>query len=132
MKNLRYDNGGGVENKKTTPSHIVKFKKTFAEGGLNTRMRSWYMKTFPQDERGEYMNSYNTFEDLWNALQNKENVYNVIGEGDSLIRERLFDKLSQIKGVKYKDVYNLWLESDDDDYFAQGGGVSGLDDLIRG
>ena len=132
MKNRRYDNGGGVENKKTTPSHIVKFKKTFADGGLNTKMRNWYMKTFPQDERGDYMNSYNTFEDLWNALQNKENVYNVIGEGDSLIRERLFDKLSQIKGVKYKDVYNLWLESDDDDYFAKGGSVSGLDDLIRG
>ena len=127
-----FEEGGGVGNTKTTPSHIVKFKQDFAEGGLNTRIRTWYMKTFPQDERGQYIDLYNTFADLWNALQNKENVYNVIGEGDSLIRERLFDKLSQLKGVKYMDVYNLWLESDDDDYFAQGGGVSGLDDLIRG
>jgi antirestriction protein len=130
-KGNRYEGGGGVEDKKTTPSHIVKLKQDFAEGGLNTRMRTWYMKTFPKDDRGQYMDLYNTFEDLWNALQNKQNVYNVIGEGDSIIRERLFDKLSQIKGVKYMDVYNLWLESDDDDY-AQGGGISGLEDLIRG
>jgi antirestriction protein len=126
----QYADGGEVDGKKL-PQNIQKFKDNFAEGGLNTRMRTWYMKTFPQDERGQYIDLYNTFADLWNALQNKQNVYDVIGEYDSLIRERLFDKLSQIKGVKYMDVYNLWLEIDDDEY-AQGGGISGLDDLIRG
>ena len=128
-KGNRYEGGGGVEGKKTTPSHIVKFWQDFAQGGLNTRMRTWYMKTFPKDDRGQYMDLYNTFEDLWNALQNKQNVYNVIGEGDSIIRERLFDKLSQLKGVKYMDVYNLWLESDDDDY-AQGGGINSTYALV--
>ena len=119
----KFDMGGGVDsNGKPIPQYILEFWKNFADGDENTKIRSWYMKAFPQDNRGKYLDLYNTFEDLWNAIHNNQNVYHIMGERDSLIRERLFDKLSQIKGVKYDYIYDKWLESDDDT-FADGGGV---------
>ena len=119
-----YAGGGGVDSKgKPIPKHILEFWKNFADGDVNTRMRSWYMKTYPQDNRGQFIDLYNTFEDLWTAIQNNEDVYNVIVEGDSLIRERLFDKLSKIKGVKYNYIYNKWLFNSYNDEYAKGGGV---------
>ena len=122
--NESFATGGGVKSENPIPSYILEFHKKFADGDENTKIRSWYMKTYPQDNRGKYINLYNTFKDLWSAIQNNEDVYGVIVEGDSLIRERLFDKLSQIKGVPYKVIYNKWLESDlKYGHYAKGGGV---------
>jgi hypothetical protein len=38
-------------------------------------------------------------------------IYDVIGVGDSVIRERLFEHLSEIKDVNYDYIYKKWLES---------------------
>lgn len=114
----KFKNGGGVgENSK-----IAEFHKNFADGGKNTKIKSWYIKTYPQSKRAKYIDIYSTFEDLWNAIENNLNVYGIIGDKDSQIRETLFEKLSQIKGVKYKYIYNKWLDSDEDKY-AKGGYV---------
>lgn len=118
LEGTKYKKGGGVEKN----SKIAEFHKNFADGGQKTKIRSWYIKTYPKDNRGKYIDLSNTFEDLWNAIQNKENVYDVIVEGDSLIRERLFEKLSQIKGIKYIDIYNKWLDSDENE-MANGGNL---------
>ena len=57
----------------------------------------------------------NTFEDLFNTLKNKIDVYSLFGVGDSVIRERLFERLAEIEGVKYSYIYDLWMQGDDSD-----------------
>ena len=43
-------------------------------------------------------------------LANKD-VYDAFGAGDSVIRERIFEKLSEILNVDYDDIYELWLNN---------------------
>ena len=64
-----------------------------------------------------------------NALNNKQNVYEVMGVADSVVRERLFEYLSLVYDVDYDVVYKKWLESDD---YAQGGATKGFNYSIGG
>ena len=108
---------------------IVKGDKIFIELYLipneeakkRFKIKKWYTKTYPTDELGEELDENNTFEDIWTALHNGTDVYEVMGVGDSLIRERVFDETSKIYGVDYEYVYKKWLDSDN---YAKGGGVS--------
>ena len=110
-------------------------------GNVSLKIKDWYTKNYPTDDLGEEINDVNTFEDLWNGIHNNKNVYHIIGIGDSVIRERLFEYLSEIKEVEYNYIYNKWLESSDDEY-AGGGtinkkynfpnlGVASFKDLIK-
>ena len=40
-----------------------------------------------------------------------KDVYGVIGADDSIVRERVFQHLSEITGKKYRTLYNMWLKS---------------------
>jgi hypothetical protein len=84
-------------------------------------IKKWYTRSYPTDELGEEMNDTNTFKDLWDGIHNGVNVYEIIGVGDSVIRERLFEYLSLIYDVNYSYVYDKWLASDE---YARGGFVS--------
>jgi len=48
---------------------------------------------------------------LLNELFTSNDVYGYIGVGDSIIRERLFEKLSEILNTPYDYVYKLWLNN---------------------
>ena len=69
-------------------------------------LKNFYQATYPSDEVGEEIRSKATFDGL---LENITKPYNYIGCLDSIIRERLFEYLAKIKGVKYDDIYKLWL-----------------------
>jgi len=73
-----------------------------------TYLRDWYADTYEGDELTPAINGDNTFFDLFVALDNGLDVYQIIGVGDSLIRERMFDKLASIMGITYADVYDRW------------------------
>jgi antirestriction protein len=108
-----YAEGGGVKKRSLkSVIHLVDWK---GEG-----IKKWYLRSYPTDEMGEELNDTVTFKDLWDSLNAKKNVYEIMGVGDSLIRERLFEYLSLIYNVDYDVVYNKWLESAD---YAKGGGV---------
>ena len=64
-------------------------------------IREFYLNTYPTDELGVELNETPTFAGLLNQLIVSGDVYRYIGVSDSVIRERLFEKLSQIKGVDY-------------------------------
>lgn len=68
-------------------------------------IKTWYCNTFPEDELGCDI-SDSTFFDLITDLPN---AYDVIGVGDSVVRERVFDELARICHVDYEDIYNKWL-----------------------
>ena len=79
----------------------------------DVKLKDWYIENYPTDELGESINDVNTFEDLWNGILNNIKVYHIIGVGDTLLRERLFQHLAEIKGVDYSYVYDKWLGKED-------------------
>lgn len=77
----------------------------------NTKIREWYMATYPTDDVGEEINADITFYDLFKALDTYKDVYDTLGVTDSLIRERAFEKLAEIMDVGYNYIYNQWVRA---------------------
>jgi predicted kinase len=76
-------------------------------------IKKWYTKEYPTDELGEQLDDNNTFKDMWDAIHKGADVYDVLGVGDSMVRERVFGELAEINGVDYDYVYKKWLASDE-------------------
>lgn len=74
------------------------------------KLKEFYLKNYPTDELGLELNETPTFPGLLNQLIIGGDVYRYIGVGDSIIRERLFEKLAESMEVSYDYVYNLWLK----------------------
>ena len=72
-------------------------------------IREFYLENYPTDELGVEVNENGTFTGLLNVLFTEGDVYEYIGVGDSVIRERLFERLAEELGTPYDYVYNLWL-----------------------
>jgi hypothetical protein len=73
------------------------------------KIKEYYLEMFPTDELGVEINPQATFDGLFRILDNYEDVYEYIGVCDSIIRERLFERLAEELGTSYDYVYNLWL-----------------------
>ena len=111
-----YAKGGGVGKRSLkSVAHLVDWK---GEG-----IKKWYIRSYPTDELGEELNEDVTFKDLWDALNKKQDVYEIMGVGDSLVRERLFEYLSLIYDVDYDVVYKKWLQSAE---YAKGGNIPSI------
>jgi hypothetical protein len=102
-----YDNGGQIDTKNITIAKRIKVKK-------------WYLKTYPKDDLGKEIREDITFWSLWAYMSQGYDVYNILGVGDSMIRERVFEELSKILGVDYDVIYQKWLNSDE---YAMGGSL---------
>jgi hypothetical protein len=72
-------------------------------------IREYYVATFPTDELGDEINPSATFEVLVDVLNNYGDVYQYIGVRDSIVRERCFEKLSELTNTEYDVIYDLWL-----------------------
>ena len=72
-------------------------------------IKEYYTNQYPQDELGVELNENATFVGLLNCLYEGNDVYDYIGEGDSLIRERLFEKLAIDTNKPYNYIWDLWL-----------------------
>jgi hypothetical protein len=71
-------------------------------------IKEYYTNQFPTDDLGFKLNDEATFEGLFKTLDTYGEMYDYIGVVDSLIRERLFDRLAEIMSVPYHEVYNQW------------------------
>lgn len=78
---------------------------------MNEKIKNWYLKNFSSDEMGEDIRDNITFAGLFECLDNYDCVYDFLGVHDSIIRERVFEKLADIMGVEYDYIYNQWLLS---------------------
>lgn len=74
-------------------------------------IKQWYCNQYPEDEMGEEINPEITFEDLFDVLDNYQDVYEALGVGDSIVRERVFDRLATIMGVEYDYIYEQWMRA---------------------
>lgn len=69
-------------------------------------IKKWYTQEYPTDELGQLLNWSLTFQQLYKGLPE---VYELLGVDDSLVRERVFDKLAKVMNVSYDNIYNKWL-----------------------
>jgi len=74
------------------------------------KLKEFYLENYPTDELGVEINENANFVGLINELHNGNDVYEYIGVGDSIIRERLFERLAEELETSYDYVYNLWLK----------------------
>ena len=86
----------------------------------NSKVKEWYKSEFPTDDYGDYIRDDLTFKDVYRALEDGKEIYNVIfdpasGHFDSIVRERIFYMLPEIYDELDDDkVYNMWLNGDDE------------------
>lgn len=73
------------------------------------KLKEFYLQNYPTDELGCEISPSATTAGLLNELVSGGDVYEYIGVGDSLIRERMFEVLSDELNTSYDYVYNLWL-----------------------
>jgi hypothetical protein len=72
-------------------------------------VREFYVSKYPTDDMGDGINPQATFDGLVHALSNCQDVYEYLYVYDSIIRERLFEKLSLILNCEYEVIYQQWL-----------------------
>jgi len=73
-------------------------------------IKEFYLSEYPTDELGVELIETATFVGLLDVLHNNtKDVYDYIGVGDSLVRERVFARLAEILEMPYDYIYNLWL-----------------------
>lgn len=75
------------------------------------RVGDWYVYKYPHDSLGKDVNKGISFNQLYILMQYGVPVYELIGVGDSIVRERIFQKLAEIYHVPYDHIYNMWLDS---------------------
>ena len=71
-------------------------------------IKEWYGETYKSDELKDYINEGVTFQQLKEVMSQGGDVYDLIGVGDSLIRERLFYGLADRENVEIGEIYDLY------------------------
>lgn len=81
---------------------------------MGQKIKEWYILEYDFDlDAKEYLNEETTFEDLFIALDNYEDIYVLLGQWiDSIIRENIFSKLATLMQVDYDYIYEQWLKGE--------------------
>lgn len=80
---------------------------------INANVKKWYLENFSDDEVGQTLNDNATFFGVAVTLLAHKDVYDYLGEhSDSIVRERVFEKLSEIVKCYYDEIYYLWLDGE--------------------
>lgn len=78
--------------------------------GLDESVISYYTYTFEWSEDVDDIPSYLTFYDVLKALDDRKDVYMYLGPySDSIVRERVFDRLAEVLRVDYEVIYQKWI-----------------------
>lgn len=77
-------------------------------------IHDWYVANYPDDPMGRRLDTTTTFDQLMTYIITDENSYSdelyiILGVEDSVIRERVFQELSDRYGISYAIIYNEWL-----------------------
>ena len=94
----------------------ISFRELLSLIEMNRPIKDYYINEYPSDPVARNLNGENTFQDLLMFLRNgKGCVYEFLGAGDSMIRENVFTKLSEILNVEYDFIYDLWIDLEEED-----------------
>jgi hypothetical protein len=73
-------------------------------------IKEYYLKNFSTDELGLEINENSTFAGILHKLLIDQCPYEYIGVSDSLVRERVFERLAEEIEMPYDFVYKLWIK----------------------
>lgn len=76
---------------------------------MELEIKKWYLENYANDTLGKELKDNVTFNDLFYALDRYKDIYETLGDIDSLVRERVFEKLAEIMQVDYDYIYDQWL-----------------------
>lgn len=76
---------------------------------MKQKIKIWHRFKYPNDELAKEMDGEITFKNLWDGMNAGEDVYEMLGVYDSLIREHVFSELAKRMNTKYETIYNKWL-----------------------
>lgn len=83
---------------------------------LDSKLYDYFKETNPNDPFGDDIDKEATFRDLFNAINDNADVYEVIfgdeNSADSIVREELFNGLANILNISYDNIYYAWLGYD--------------------
>jgi hypothetical protein len=135
--NTKYAKGGMFAEGSEMPDGYMddetllhEFKETLMHtDDLQKSIKEYYVNEFPTDDEGFKIEPDANFAGLNMVLNEGDDVYEYLGVSDSLVRERVFEKLSEILGVDYDVVYNMWLSGDK---YNKGGETDGGDRMAHG
>ena len=80
----------------------------FLDYAKNLKVRAVYKKMYPTDDLADEIDPKLTFKQTYDRMAKGECIYDITRVRDSIIRERIFAILSELYGVTYNDIYNLW------------------------
>lgn len=69
----------------------------------------WYTENYPTDDLGYEIHPEATFDGLFRQLDRYKDVYKYIGVSDSVIRERVFERLAEVMECDYDYIYDQWM-----------------------
>ena len=95
-------------------------------------VREWYVQAYPTDDLGEYINPQVTFDDVVSALNSHTDIYDVLGAGDSIVRERVFEELAKRLNVEYDNIYYTWIDKKDNIMDESYPVTESLWDMVKG
>jgi hypothetical protein len=70
-------------------------------------IKKWYLDTYKDDE-GLKINDNCNFNDM--DHYEVRHIYDYLGVEDSIVRERVFEKLASLLNYKYSEIYDIWLD----------------------
>ncbi len=75
----------------------------------SSSVREYCITEYGNDELCFDIDDMITFSDVLDALNHGEDIYEVIGVGDSMIREYVFAGLADLLNLDYDVIYKLWI-----------------------
>lgn len=120
VKDIVEANGWALAGEEESYEDVVGFDKErellrlhgeLDESEESDKVKDYYINMFPDDELGAEINPELTFDQVYTALENGEEIYDVLGVGDSIVRERVFAELARRRNVDYDVIYYLWLDN---------------------
>ena len=77
------------------------------KSGMKAKVKDWYSVEHKDDKLVAKKLSDTTFNDIYNGL--KKGTFKTSDYGnDSTARERIFNRIAELKGKTYEEIYNMW------------------------
>lgn len=90
-------------------SAITVDNKTVEDILRTTYVKDNYVQDFPTDDLGKEINENLNYLQVFNGLLSGDDIYEMMGVEDSLIRERVLRMLAYLMEMDYQIIYYLWL-----------------------
>lgn len=97
-----------IAEKEIRHKYGLREAKELRHQGLKNNVKDYYAKNYADDELGNNIKDNVTFLQLYRALKDNTDIYNLLGIADSTVRERVFKELAKILNTNYDYVYNIW------------------------